>query len=175
MTDDQLAQRIREVALLRGTFTLRSGRTSSYYLDKYLFETQPDVLRELAKRLADHVDDAVDRLAGAELGGIPLVIATALEANRPCVLIRNQAKGYGTAKRFEGKLEPGDRVLLLEDIATTGGQLLEAARVLRDECGTHVVKIVAVIDREEGARDNIEAAGFTFNSLFTKATLGIEA
>ena len=173
MNDAQLIQRICEAALLRGDFTLRSGRKSSYYLDKYLFETQPDILQALAERFADHVNnEPVDRLAGAELGGIPLVSATALATGRPMVLIRNQKKDYGTARQLEGKLEKGDRVLIVEDVATTGGQVIEAAKVL-EAAGAKVVKIVAVIDREEGARENIEGAGYPFASLFTKGELGI--
>lgn len=173
MDDAQLIERIVQSALLRGTFTLRSGRTSSYYLDKYRFETQPDILAALAERFAGYVDDSVDRLAGAELGGIPLVTAAALATGKPTVLIRNQKKDYGTSKQLEGVLESGDRVLLLEDVATTGGQVLEAAKVLAD-AGAKVVGIVAVIDRQEGARENIEAAGLAFHSLFTKASLGVD-
>ncbi|MFA9479467.1 orotate phosphoribosyltransferase [Phycisphaerales bacterium AB-hyl4] len=172
MNDDQLIQRICDTALLRGEFTLRSGRKSNYYLDKYLFETQPDILQSLGRKFAEHVDDNVDRLAGAELGGIPLVTATAIATGKPTVLIRNQKKDYGTAKQLEGKLEQGDRILIVEDVATTGGQVLEAAKVL-EAAGAKIVKIVAVIDREEGARENIEAAGYAFASLFTKASLGI--
>ena len=173
MTDQQLIERIRDAALLQGQFTLRSGRTSRYYLDKYRFETQPDILRALGERLAQHVDGQVDRLAGAELGGIPLVTAVSLATGKPTVLVRNQKKDYGTAKQIEGVLEQGERVLMVEDIATTGGQALEAAHLL-SELGAKVVKIVAVIDRQEGARENVEGAGFTFESLFTKADLGIE-
>jgi orotate phosphoribosyltransferase len=172
MTDPQLLQRIRDSALLRGTFTLRSGRTSSYYLDKYLFETQPDILAALAERFAKFVTPTIDRIAGPELGGVPLATATALLTNKPLVLLRNAKKAYGTAKQFEGKLDPGDRVLITEDIATTGGQSIESATALRD-LGVHVERIVVVIDRQEGARENIESAGFAFDALFTKADLGI--
>lgn len=173
MTDAQLIARIRDVALLRGDFTLRSGRRSKYYLDKYLFETQPDILRELARRFARHVGPEVSRLAGPELGGVPLVTATALETGLPMVLIRNAKKDYGTAKQFEGVLHPGDTVLITEDIATSGGQSLEAATMLRD-MGVRVAKIVVVIDRQEGARESLEAAGFAFASLFTRSDLGID-
>ncbi|HEX7009126.1 MAG TPA: orotate phosphoribosyltransferase [Phycisphaeraceae bacterium] len=174
MTDEQLIRRIRESALLEGTFTLRSGRVSHYYLDKYLFETQPDILAALAQRFAQRIGPDVDRLAGAELGGVPLVAAAAIATGKPCVLIRNQKKGYGTGKQIEGRLQPGDRVVLLEDIATTGGQVLEAAKLLTGQ-GAQVAKIIAVIDRQEGARENIENAGFAFESLLTKADLGIDA
>ncbi|MEX0887618.1 MAG: orotate phosphoribosyltransferase [Phycisphaeraceae bacterium] len=173
MKDNDLIKRICDAALLRGSFTLRSGRTSRYYLDKYLFETQPDILAALAERFAAHVDDGVDRLAGAELGGIPIVTATALATGKPTILIRNQKKDYGTAKQLEGRLEAGDRVVILEDIATTGGQVLEAAKVLTD-AGATVTAIIAAIDRQEGARENIEAAGYRFESLLTKAALGID-
>ncbi len=172
MNDQQLAQRIAQAALLRGDFTLRSGRKSKYYLDKYLFETQPDILRALGEKFAGHVDSSIDRLAGAELGGIPLVTAAGMATSKPTVLIRNQKKDYGTSKQLEGRLERGERVIIVEDIATTGGQVLEAAKVLQD-AGAIVVKIVAVIDRQEGARENIEKAGYAFASLFTKTDLGI--
>lgn len=177
MTDDQLIARIRETALLTGDFTLRSGRKSKYYLDKYLFETQPDVLAALGEKFAQVIradDKGIDRLAGPELGGIPLVTAAAMATGLPMVLIRNAKKDYGTAKQFEGVLNPGDRVLITEDIATSGGQSIEAARLLRDEMKVDVAKIVVVIDRQEGARENIEAAGFAFESLFTKADLRID-
>jgi len=173
METSELIERISEAALLRGEFTLRSGRKSKYYLDKYLFETQPDILAELGKRFAAYVTDDVDRLAGAELGGIPLVASTSMATGKPSVLIRNQKKDYGTAKQIEGKLEKGDRIVIVEDIATTGGQVLEAAKTLK-ELGAEVVKIVAVIDRQEGARENIEGAGFAFDALLTKQDLGID-
>lgn len=174
MTRTQLAERIAEVALLRGTFTLRSGRTSHYYLDKYLFSTQADVLHALGDAFAERIDrDHVDRLAGAELGGIPLVTTASMATGLPCVFVRNQKKDYGTAKQLEGKLEPGDRVVIIEDIATTGGQVLEAARTI-EETGAKVALILATIDRQEGARENIEGAGYTFDALFTKQDLGID-
>lgn len=173
MNDKQLFEAIKDKALLRGEFTLRSGRKSNYYLDKYLFECEPEILRELAARFARHVGPATTRVAGAELGGVALAAATAMAAGKPFVIIRNAAKGYGTKKMFEGRLEAGDRILLLEDIATTGGQVIEAARTIA-EAGATVEKIVAVIDRLEGARQAIEAAGHKFESLLTKADLGIE-
>jgi orotate phosphoribosyltransferase len=172
MTRDQLAKRIADVSLLRGEFTLRSGRKSNYYLDKYRFETQPDVLAALGKLFAEYVTDKTDRIAGAELGAVPLAAAAGMASGKPIVFIRNQKKDYGTAKQVEGVLNPGETVLIVEDVLTTGGQVLEAAKTLQD-LGAKVEKIVAVIDRLEGARDNIEKAGFTFESLFTTKDLGI--
>lgn len=173
LTDAQLIERIKAAALLHGDFTLRSGRKSKYYLDKYLFETQADILQTLGHKFAATIEGKVDRLAGAELGGIPLVASASIASGLPTVLIRNQKKDYGTAKQLEGKLEKGDHVIIVEDIATTGGQVLEAAKVL-EAVGAKIVKIVAVIDRQEGARENIEGAGYVFESLFTKGDLGID-
>ncbi len=174
MTDAELAQALRKAALLEGDFTLRSGRKSKYYLDKYLFETQPELLRELARRFARHVDPQTTRIAGAELGGIALAAAAALETGRPFVIVRNSKKaGYGTGKLIEGKLDAGDRVLLVEDIATSGGQAVEAARVLQ-AAGATVTAVVVVIDRQEGGRAAVEAAGLRFEALFTTSDLGIE-
>jgi len=174
MTDQQLIQRIKDSALLHGDFTLRSGRKSRYYLDKYQFETEPDILEALGRKFSEHVPDDVDRVAGAELGGIPLVTVTSIATGKPAVLIRNQKKDYGTAKQLEGKLNAGERIVIVEDVVTTGGQTLEAAKVIK-EAGAEVVKIVVVIDRQEGARENIEGAGFEMAALFTKSDLGIDA
>ena len=172
MTHEQLAKRIAEVALLRGEFTLRSGRKSNYYLDKYRFETQPDVLAELGRLLADRVTAHTTRIAGAELGAVPLAAAAGMAAGKPFVFIRNQKKDYGTAKQIEGVLERGDMVMIVEDVLTTGGQVLEAVKTIQD-AGGKVERIVAVIDRLEGARQNIEKEGLVFESLFTSKDLGI--
>ncbi len=172
MTHQEIAGRIAQVALLRGTFTLRSGRTSHYYLDKYLFSTQPDILRQLGTMFAQRVSPGINKLAGAELGGIPLVTAASLASGLPCVFIRNQKKEYGTAKQLEGKLERGDGVLLVEDVWTRGGQELQVGKVIESQ-GARVVKIVATIDRQEGAREAIEQGGYVFEALFTKADLGV--
>ena len=172
MTKEQLAKRIAELALLRGEFTLRSGRKSSYYLDKYRFETDPEVLRALGRMLAEHVTADVDRLAGPELGAVALAAAAAMESGKPFVLVRNRKKDYGTSKQIEGVLNPGDRVLIIEDVLTTGGQVLESVASLR-EAGAVVERIVAIIDRMEGARANIEGAGLKFEALFTTKDLGV--
>jgi orotate phosphoribosyltransferase len=175
----RLAAAIAGVALLRGTFTLRSGRTSSYYLDKYLFSTRPEILKDLAVLFAERIravasgPGAALRLAGAELGGIPLVTAASMQTGLPCLFIRNKKKDYGTAKQLEGVLNPGDSVVMLEDVATTGGQALEAVGVLR-ELGADVLAVIATIDRQEGASENMAKAGVRFEALFTKADLGIQ-
>ena len=172
MTRDELAKRIADVALLRGEFTLRSGRRSNYYLDKYRFETQPDVLIELGKMLAEHVTSDVDRIVGPELGAVPLAAAAAMASGKPALFVRNQKKEYGSNKQIEGVFNPGETILLVEDIMTTGGQVVEAAKTV-EAAGLKVKKIVGVIDRLEGARANIEAAGYVFESLFTTRDLGL--
>jgi orotate phosphoribosyltransferase len=173
MTRDQLIARISQVALLRGNFTLRSGRKSSYYLDKYRFETQPDVLVELGKLFAQKLTPEVDRIAGPELGAVALAAATSIASGKPFIIVRNQKKGYGGDKLVEGVVNPGEKVLIVEDILTTGGQVLEAAKALQS-MNVQVTGICGVIDRQEGARQNIESAGFKFDALFTSQDLGIE-
>lgn len=173
MTDADLAAALRAVALLEGDFTLRSGRRSRYYLDKYLFETQPVLLRELGRRLAAYATDEVDRIAGAELGAVALAAAASLESGKPFVIVRNSRKAeYGTGRLVEGALEGGDRLLLVEDVATSGGQALEAAGTLESH-GARVVRIVCVVDRLEGARQAIEQAGYRFDALLTASDLGL--
>lgn len=174
LSRNDVADRIAETSVLRGTFTLRSGRTSSYYIDKYLFSTQPDILEALGHLFAERIPETATRLAGAELGGIPLVTTAAMATGLPCLFIRNAKKDYGTAKQHEGQLEGGDRVVIIEDVATTGGQVIEAARAI-ESLGADVEMIIATIDREEDARSNVEGAGYVFESLFTISDLGIQA
>ncbi len=175
---NQLARAIADASLLRGTFTLRSGRTSSYYLDKYKFSTKPQILRQLGPLFASCIEQigavhgSVGRLAGAELGGIPLVTVASMQTGLPSIFVRNAKKEYGTAKQVEGEVNEGDVVVFVEDVATTGGQALEAVGVLRS-LGATVPAIISVIDRQEGARENIEGAGVEFHALFTKRDLGI--
>ncbi|MDP6693623.1 MAG: orotate phosphoribosyltransferase [Phycisphaerales bacterium] len=172
MNRDELAKRIAETAILHGDFTLRSGRKSTWYIDKYLFTTKPDILRAIGLLLKEIVPHGTTLLAGAELGGIPLVTTTSIACDLPCIFIRNQKKDYGTSKQLEGTLQSEDRVVIVEDIATTGGQVLEAVETITS-CGATVQSIIAVIDRCEGARENVEQAGFAFDSLFTTEDLGI--
>lgn len=173
MTREELIKRIKETAYLEGDFVLRSGKKSKYYLDKYLFETCPDILKALGKEFARYVTDDVTLIAGAELGGVALAATTAMETGKNWVIIRNTKKVYGTGKLIEGSLNNNDVVLLVEDVATTGGQVLEAAKII-GKTGAKVKKIVAVIDRKQGAGENIAAAGYEFESLLTKDDLGIK-
>ncbi len=173
MTRQELIKRIKETAYLEGDFVLRSGKRSKYYLDKYLFETCPDILEELGKEFAQHLTDDVTLIAGAELGGVALAAATSIQTGKNWIIVRNSKKGYGTGKLIEGVLKKDDVVLLVEDIATTGGQVIEAAKVIT-EAGATVKKIVCVIDRRQGAEENISRVGYKFESILTKNDLGIK-
>ncbi|MGB2862954.1 MAG: phosphoribosyltransferase family protein, partial [Sedimentisphaerales bacterium] len=131
------------------------------------------ILKSLGEEFAKYMTDDVTLIAGAELGGVALAAATAMATGKNWVIIRNSKKDYGTGKMVEGVLKAGDVVLLVEDIATTGGQVLEAAKIIT-EAGATVKKIVCVIDRRQGAEENITQAGHKFNSILTKDDLGIK-
>ena len=173
MIETDLARALADHALLRGDFVLRSGRRSSYYLDKYLFETRPEVLAPLGERIAacvaEYEPDAV-RIASPELGAVALAAATALASGMPFLIVRKEAKTYGTAKRLEGAFEPGERVCLVEDIVTSGGAAIDSVKALRDaglECGT----AVCVVDREEGGADALARHAVRMRPLFRASEL----
>jgi orotate phosphoribosyltransferase len=173
MTRKELAKAIKDAAYLEGDFVLSSGKRSKYYLDKWRFETNPTLLREIAKALASLLpEQPPHRLAGIELGGVPLAAALSLETNIPYLIVRREAKEYGTAREVEGIMAAGDRVVLVEDVLTTASQAISAAQRLV-KAGLQVVRIAYVIDREEGAADNIRAAGFEPAMVFRKSELGI--
>ncbi len=157
MTDEELLPALREHALLEGDFVLRSGRRSRYYLDKYRFETRPDLLEVLGKRigeLARRCAPEAVRLAAPELGAVALAAAASISSRLPFLIVRGEAKEYGTANRIEGAFEPGEQVCLVEDVVTSGGAALEAVDALR-EAGVVVRTAVCVIDREEGGVDRL--------------------
>jgi orotate phosphoribosyltransferase len=165
---DELGSRIREHALLEGDFVLRSGRRSSYYLDKYRFETQPELLAPLGERLAaaaeEHEPEAA-RLAAPVLGAVVLAAAAALAGGLPFLIVRDRAKEYGTAKRIEGPFAAGEIVCLVEDVVTSGGALAEAVEALR-ESGLVVRNAVCVVDREEGGADALARLGVRLRPLY---------
>jgi len=157
--------RIVRAAFLRGEFTLSSGRRSSYYIDKYLFETQPALLRDIARLLTHALPRETTRLAGPAVGGIALATAVALETGLPFVIVRHEAKGYATSRTIEGRLDKGDRVVVIEDVVTTGAQSVRAARAV-EAAGGEVLLVLAVVDRHEGGREGVEAAGYRFHALY---------
>ncbi|MFN2469952.1 MAG: orotate phosphoribosyltransferase [Gaiellaceae bacterium] len=171
-----LASELAEHAYLEGDFVLRSGRRSRYYLDKYRFETRPDLLGTLGERLAEAVarwEPAAVRLAGPELGAVALAAAASLSSGLPFLIVRASAKAYGTANRLEGAWEPGERVCLIEDVVTSGGAALEAVQAVR-EAGLECETVVCVVDREEGGAAALAAQSVQIRPLF-RATELLEA
>ncbi len=168
--DRDLASRVREAALLEGDFVLSSGKRSRYYVDKYLFSTEPALLRDLARKISARLPSDTERLAGVELGAVPLVTAVALESGLPYGIVRKAAKGYGTDNRIEGRMPAGEKVILIEDVVTTGTQALRAAAVL-EGVGVEVLGIVAVLDRRDGVRRG-RLSGYPFEALLVMEDLG---
>ena len=173
MTHEELGALLVDRALLEGDFVLRSGRRSSWYLDKYRFETEPEILRALGVSLADatreHEPEAV-RLAGPALGAVALAASAAMASDLPFIIVRGETKEYGTAKRIEGPFERGELVCLIEDVVTSGGALAEAVSALRDE-GLVVRNAVCVVDREEGGSDALARLGVRLRTLFRASEL----
>ncbi len=178
MTDDT-SERDDLVAALRaadavkfGEFELSHGGTSEYYVDKYLFETSPDCLELIADAFAARVGET--KLAGVALGAVPLVAATSVATGNPYVIVRKAAKEYGTGNRIEGRFEAGEEVVVLEDIATTGRSAIDAVEALR-EAGAVVDRVLVVVDREEGARENLAEHDIELESLLTASDLLADA
>ena len=169
----ELAVALREHAYLEGDFVLRSGRRSRYYLDKYRFETRPDLLAALGERIAEAVGEYEPEaalLAGPELGAVTLAAAASLASGLPFVIVRKEAKGYGTRNRLEGVYESGSVACLVEDIVTSGGAAVEAVHALR-EAGIVCRTAVCVVDREEGGVDALAREAVRLRPLFRAAEL----
>jgi orotate phosphoribosyltransferase len=173
VTDAELREALVAAAYLEGDFVLRSGKRSRYYLDKYRFETRPDLLSAIGDRIAaavrEHEPEAV-RLAAPVLGGVVLAASASLVCGLPFVMVRDAAKEYGTANRIEGAFEPGECVCLVEDIVTSGGALIEAIAAVRD-AGLVVRSAVCVIDREEGGADALARHAVRLRPLFRAGEL----
>ncbi len=170
---DPLADSLLEHAYLEGDFLLRSGKRSRYYLDKYRFETRPELLRPLGERIAaavrEHASDAT-RLAAPELGAVALATAASLESGLPFVIVRKAAKEYGTANRLEGPYADGECVCLVEDVVTSGGALLDSIEALR-QAGLVVHTAVCIVDREEGGADALARHAVRLRPLYRAGEL----
>jgi orotate phosphoribosyltransferase len=174
VTSDQtrtgVARRIRAAAHLTGSFTLRSGRTATEYFDKYRFEADPVLLDDIARLMAPLVPPGTEVLAGLEMGGIPVVTALARHTGLPCAFVRKQAKEYGTCRLAEGADVEGHRVLVVEDVVTSGGQIILSTADLR-ALGAEIDAALCVIDRAQGGAAALATEGVRLHALLTAEDL----
>jgi len=170
MTKQDLAIRIYNAAHLTGTFTLRSGQVSNEYFDKYLFEADPLLLADIANEMKALIPPNTDVLAGLEMGGIPVATALSLVVGVPAAFVRKKAKAYGTCKLAEGAAVSGKHVCIIEDVVTTGGQIIESARELRNS-GAIIDSVLCVILRNPEAANILAAEGLALHTAFTMAEL----
>jgi orotate phosphoribosyltransferase len=166
MTKAELAKQIRTVSYLTGEFTLRSGNISNFYWDKYRFESNPTLLTAIAEEMATLLPSECDGLAGLELGGIPLATALSLQTGLPCFYVRKEAKTYGTCNLIEGGTKEGSKLVVIEDVITTAGQVCTSIEQIR-AAGYTAERVVAAIDRQAGGAAKINALGCSFASVFT--------
>lgn len=168
MTHQELAQQIYQVAHLKGDFLLRSGQRSHEYFDKYRFESNPNILREIGQQLVKLIPPGTEVLAALEMGGIPIGTALSLASGLPCVFVRKEAKEYGTCQFAEGLDIQGKKVCVIEDVITSGGQVLLSTADLR-KIGAQIEHVICVIDRGgEKARQKLQEANLNMISLFTR-------
>ena len=170
MTNQELAKEIFKISHLTGHFTLRSGQTSNEYFDKYRFESSPLLLKAIAQHLAPHVPAGTEVLAGLEMGGIPIATALSFETKLPCLFVRKEAKSYGTCKFAEGLDFRGKKVCVIEDVVTTGGQVVKSAQQLREQ-GATIDHVLCVIHRGQSPIPQFVEMGLQLHSLFTMADL----
>jgi orotate phosphoribosyltransferase len=164
-----LAQQIYRTSRITGSFRLRSGITSNEYFDKYLFESDPKLLREIARSLLPLIPGNVDALAGLELGGIPVATVLSQLSGLPTLFVRKAAKEYGTCKLAEGGSVQRNLVIV-EDVVTSGGQIIESANALR-QAGAQIIAVLCVVDREAGGIENLNQENLELKSLFTLSEL----
>lgn len=166
MTRQELAVSICKNSRLTGTFTLRSGQISHEYFDKYLFEADPILLRSISHYMRDSIPQGTHVLAGLELGGVPLAAVLSLESGLPAAFVRKKAKEYGTCKLAEGAQVDGKKVCVVEDVVTTGGQILESVAELRSR-GAIIDTVLCVIVRNPKAYEILAEQGLTLKALYT--------
>lgn len=165
----ELAKKIKAVSYLTGQFRLRSGTTSSFYWDKYRFESDPALLSAIVDELQKLLPPTFDKLAGLELGGIPLATALSLKTGKPCLFVRKTPKPYGTCNLVEGGFQPGDRAVVVEDVVATAGQMYRAIRQMRD-LGLVVEHAVCVVDRESSSQ-SFQSMGCSLTTVLTMGEL----
>lgn len=170
MTRQELTSAIYDVAHITGTFTLRSGIVSNEYFDKYQFESDPRLLRAIAEQMLPMIPEGTEMLAGLEMGGLAIATALSLASGLPVVFVRKKAKDYGTCKLAEGPDVTGKRLLIVEDVITSGGQVIISGNDLRS-LGADTSEVLCVIDREQGGREKLAEAGYALHALCTMTDL----
>ena len=170
MTKTELGKIIYETSNIRGEFILRSGQTTKEYFDKYLFEANPKILCHISDHMMKLLPEKFDQLAGLEMGGIPVATALSLRSDIPVLFVRKKAKTYGTCKLAEGREVKNSELVIVEDVVTSGGAVLDAVRALRSR-GATVQHVCCVIDREGTGRENLKGESLNFTPLFTKSEL----
>ncbi len=176
MPDLQLKEAIVDASVEYGEFTLSSGERSDYYIDKYLFETRPDLLKDITTELSTLLEKTyndVDRFAVPALGAVPLGAVLCVEMGVPYVIVRKEEKEYGTESRMEGRFSAGDRVVIVEDIVTTAGEAIRTLDTL-EEADLEVVGVTCVVSREEGGEEHLAERGIDLNPLLTASELGLK-
>ena len=166
----KLAEKINTVSKLHGEFTLRSGKISDTYFDKYRFESDPKLLKEIAQQMSLLIPKNTEVLAGLEMGGIPIVTMLSQITNLPCAFIRKEAKGYGTCQYAEGTDLTGKKIVLIEDVVSSGGAIIDAVKKLHAD-KIEVEIAVCVIDRQTGGKEILTENGINLLSVLTKEDL----
>ena len=166
----ELAKKIYQISHITGEFLLRSGAVSNEYFDKYLFESQPEIIREIGEEMSRLLPSQVDAIAGLEMGGIPIATIISQIVNVPTLFVRKKAKEYGTRKLVEGGDVRDKKIVIIEDVVTSGGQILLSVKDLR-QLGANIDTVLCVIDRESGGKENLAKEGLELKSLFKMSEL----
>jgi len=162
----ELARRLKATSVLFGQYKLRSGENTQFYVDKYRFESDPTLLNAITDELEKLLPGSFDKLAGLELGGIPLATALSLRTGKKCLYVRKVPKTHGTCNLVEGGFSPGEIVTVIEDVITTAGQVCTSVEQMR-QLGLVVLYVVCVIDRQRGGRENLKRIGCSLSSVFS--------
>ena len=170
MEKGELAQKIKSISLLQGKFRLRSGKMSSFYWDKYRFESKPDLLEEILEMMQRLLPASFDKLAAMQLGGVPLATGLSLKTGKPCLYVRKTVKNYGTCNLVEGGFNHGEKVVVIEDVITTAGQVSSSIGEIR-KLNLIIENVICVIDRQQGGKENLKRIGCSLHCLFTMEEL----
>lgn len=159
---------IKSGAVMFGDFTLASGKKSNYYISIKKAVTNPYILRKIAELMSSYVKD--EKISGIELGSVPIAVALSLQTMRPYVIVRKESKEHGLRDLIEGEIEKGEKVIVVEDVITTGGSVLRAVKILREH-GAEVNRVLVVVDREEGGGENLKNEGLELVPLIRVSSL----